>query len=63
MGLNDESEKLRQAKAWLNDPDAPAEHQAAARDHVMHIIQNSYDMDLRREAMAVATGIGLVGGW
>jgi hypothetical protein len=57
MGLNDEREKLRQAKQWLTEYPAGSEHFDAAREHVLFIRRSSRDVRLRREAQEIVYSI------
>jgi hypothetical protein len=54
MGLNDESEKLRQAARWLEDCDASSQHSRAAWEHVTHVLTTTADPALRAQAQKIA---------
>lgn len=59
MGLNDEQEKIRQAEAWLRDPETDGIHLMAAREHLFHIVVRSLDPEIRSTACSIITSLGL----
>lgn len=54
MGLNDEQEKLRQAREWLETLKLPDMRVTAAWDHVRWVLEHSEDSELRKEAQKLA---------
>jgi hypothetical protein len=64
MGPNDEreSEKLKQAEAWLNDPDAGAGYRAAAFEFIAYAAANSPDPEVRHKAADLIFDMGIIGG-
>lgn len=54
MGLNDEREKLRQARAWLAECEISSQHFQAAWDHVWMVMIDAPDFALREEARQLA---------
>lgn len=60
MGLDDEQEKLRQARAWLCDPAATGEQCEAAFDHVTTVAASTQREDLREQALSLLREAGTV---
>lgn len=54
MGLNDEREKLRQAKEWLTDCEVSSHHFKAAWEHITWILSYAKDPAIRAEAQKIA---------
>lgn len=59
MGLNDEQEKLKQAREWLETLKPPDMRVTAAWDHVHWVLEFSEDSELRKEAQKLAATIAL----
>ena len=54
MGLNDEHEKLRQAKAWLMNCEPASQRYRAAWEHVTYVLTATLYPTLRAEAQEIA---------
>ena len=54
IGLNDEREKLRQAKLWLKDCDVSSQHFKAAWEHITWQLGHAKDPAVRDEALKIA---------
>ena len=52
MGLNDEQEKLRQAREWLDTENFQSDKARAAWEHVIYVATKG-PRDLRREAWRI----------
>jgi ABC-type hemin transport system substrate-binding protein len=61
VSVNDEAEKLRQAKEWLANGEATTEQSVSAREHVFFVLRNSGKHALRQEAGAIIRELGLRG--
>lgn len=59
MSLNDEREKLRQAKEWLGDSDllVTSEKFLASWDHVCYVYQTTKDCELKSQATKIMTDL------
>ena len=55
MGLNDEAEKLRQAKEWLTNCDVTSQHYHAAWAHVCYVYRSTEDCELKSQSYKILT--------
>jgi hypothetical protein len=58
MGLNDEAEKLRQAKTWLLTCEPSSQQYRAAHEHVDWVLTHTQDVALYTEALGIAMALG-----
>jgi hypothetical protein len=58
LGLNDEQEKLRQAREWLEACEPTSQQYKAAYEHIGGVLTYAGDTELREQAQEIARALG-----
>lgn len=61
MGLNDEGEKLRQAREWLATRRPGSQEWEAAWEHVKWVLRETPDPGIRAQAQVIADQVIMAG--